>query len=439
MECHPAQEIINKLLAAENVLLLTHQRPDGDALGSTFGMKEFLRSNGVAAEVLIPDGALPRRYTRMFTGYLSQVTAAELDKFDCILALDCANPERLGSGEDFNAADLRKRNFLCIDHHEGNSLSAVSSWISPQSGSTCQMVMEIIDMLDMPTTMAGATFLLTGMMTDTGCFCFSNTTGSALRAAALAVVFLLMDRARKKKGTYEKQSEVKKRLTWISGAFCGVFLCAASALQQFGIASNTGSPGKDAFITALYIVFVPLFGLFLGRRAAPHVYGCVAVALVGLWLLCMNGTSLTTGDIQLIFCSVLFACQMIMVDLVGEHVDAVRLSAVQFLVVGAISLLLAVIFENPTLDGVLTGWWTVLYAGILSSAVAYTLQIVGQQRSPAAVASLVLSLESVVAVIASMVALHLFPTLTEILGMSLIFLAIIVCEIPWKSLKKTAV
>ncbi|MBE6378385.1 MAG: bifunctional oligoribonuclease/PAP phosphatase NrnA [Lentisphaerae bacterium] len=187
MECHPAQEIINKLLAAENVLLLTHQRPDGDALGSTFGMKEFLRSNGVAAEVLIPDGALPRRYTRMFTGYLSQVTAAELDKFDCILALDCANPERLGSGEDFNAADLRKRNFLCIDHHEGNSLSAVSSWISPQSGSTCQMVMEIIDMLDMPTTMAGATFLLTGMMTDTGCFCFSNTTGSALRAAALAV------------------------------------------------------------------------------------------------------------------------------------------------------------------------------------------------------------------------------------------------------------
>ena len=259
---------------------------------------------------------------------------------------------------------------------------------------------------------------------------------SFVGAAALALVFFLMDRTRKKKGTYEKPTATRKRLTWVSGAFCGVFLCAASALQQFGIASNTGSPGKDAFITALYIVFVPLFGLFLGRRAAPHVYGCVAVALVGLWLLCMNGSSLTTGDVQLILCSVLFACQMILVDLVGDRVDAVRLSAVQFLVVGAISLLLAVIFETPTLGGVLTGWWTVLYAGILSSAVAYTLQIVGQQRSPAAVASLVLSLESVVAVVASMVALRLYPTFTEILGMSLIFLSIVVCEIPWKSLRK---
>ena len=261
---------------------------------------------------------------------------------------------------------------------------------------------------------------------------------SFVGAAALCLVFFLMDRARKKKGVYEKPTAKTRRLTWTSGVFCGVFLCAASALQQFGIASNTGSPGKDAFITALYIVFVPLFGLILGRRAAPHVYGCVAVALVGLWLLCMNGSELTTGDVQLIFCSVLFACQMVLVDLVGNRVDAVRLSAVQFLVVGAVSLLLAVIFESPTLEGVLTGWWTVLYAGILSSAVAYTLQIVGQQRSPAAVASLVLSLESVVAVIASMVALHLYPTFTELLGMALIFLAILVCEIPWKSFKKAA-
>ena len=187
MKDHPAAAVASKLMKAENVLLLTHQRPDGDALGSTFGMREFLRANGIAAEVLVPQGVLPRRYTRMFTGYVPQVTAAELDKFDCILALDCANPERLGSGEDFSAADLRSRNFLCIDHHAGNSLDAGVSWVSPQSGSTCQMVMELIDALELPTTAEGATFLLTGMMTDTGCFCFSNTTGSALRAAALAV------------------------------------------------------------------------------------------------------------------------------------------------------------------------------------------------------------------------------------------------------------
>ncbi len=257
------------------------------------------------------------------------------------------------------------------------------------------------------------------------------TLRSFVGAAALAVVFLQMDRMRKKKGTYKAPTVQSRKLTWLCGALCGVFLCAASALQQLGIASNTGSPGKDAFITALYIVFVPLFGFFLGRRAAPHVYVCVLVALGGLWLLCMSGSSLTTGDIQLIVCSLLFACQMILVDLVGDRVDAVRLSAVQFLVVGVLSLVFAVILEKPTLGGILTGWWTVLYAGILSSAVAYTLQIVGQQRSPAALASLVLSLESVVAVIASMVALHLYPTATEILGMVLIFAAIIVSQIPW--------
>lgn len=276
---------------------------------------------------------------------------------------------------------------------------------------------------------------------DTAAKTIPSFTFLALRsfvgAAALLAVFLLMDRARKKKGTYQKPSGATLKLTWLGGALCGLFLCAASALQQLGIASNTGSPGKDAFITALYIVFVPLFGLFLGRRAAPHVYGCVAVALGGLWLLCMNGSALTTGDIQLIICSLLFACQMILVDLVGDRVDAVRLSAVQFLVVGVASAILALVFEEPTLGGILTGWWTVLYAGVLSSAVAYTLQIVGQQRSPAAIASLVLSLESVVAVIASMIALRLYPTLTEILGMVLIFAAIVVSEIPWGSLKKS--
>ena len=259
---------------------------------------------------------------------------------------------------------------------------------------------------------------------------------SFVGAAALLAVFLVMDRIRKKRGIDKPTSSSSRKLTWMGGVLCGVFLCAASALQQLGIASNTGSPGKDAFITALYIVFVPLFGLFLGRRAAPHVYGCVAVALGGLWLLCMNGSSLTTGDIQLMICSLLFACQMILVDLVGDRVDAVCLSAVQFLVVGIISAVFAIILEEPTLGGILTGWWTVLYAGVLSSAVAYTLQIVGQQRSPAALASLVLSLESVVAVIASMVVLGLYPTVTEIVGMLLIFAAIIVSQIPWRILKK---
>ncbi len=255
---------------------------------------------------------------------------------------------------------------------------------------------------------------------------------SFVGAFALLVVFLLKDAWNKKHGRFVAPTRSKHYICWYSGAICGIFLFAASALQQFGIASNAGSPGKDAFITALYIVFVPLFGFILGKRAEPHIYVCVAVALGGLWLLCMNGSTLTTGDIQLIACSVLFACQMIMVDHVGNRVDAVRLSAVQFLVVGVLSAIFAIIFEKPTLAGILTGWWTVLYAGILSSAVAYTLQIVGQQRTPATLASLVLSLESVVAVVASMIALHLYPRPLELVGMALIFAAIIVSQLPFK-------
>ena len=186
METHASSAVAAKLLMAKNVLLMTHQRPDGDALGSTFGMRSFLQAQGINAQVLIP-GDLPRRYSRMCTDFLTRVFPAELDDYDLFLVLDCANPQRLGSGEDFSIDDLLDRNLVCIDHHAGNSLAAPVSWIKSDSGSTCQMVMEMIDHLNMPLPPEGATFLLTGMMTDTGCFCFSNTTGSSLRAAALAL------------------------------------------------------------------------------------------------------------------------------------------------------------------------------------------------------------------------------------------------------------
>lgn len=183
---HPAAVIAGKLMMAKRVLLLTHQRPDGDALGSTFGMQEFLRGNGIDAQVLIPD-PLPRRYAGFFSGHLSLIFPGELDGFDLFLALDCANPARLGTGSQITAEEVFSRNFICIDHHRGNSLPAAESWIAPDRGSTCQMVMELIDYLNMPLSSSGATKLLTGMMTDTGCFCFSNTSGSTMRAAALAL------------------------------------------------------------------------------------------------------------------------------------------------------------------------------------------------------------------------------------------------------------
>ena len=211
------------------------------------------------------------------------------------------------------------------------------------------------------------------------------------------------------------------------------------AAQQFGSAGNVGSPGKDAFITALYIVFVPVLGLFFKKKAEPHIYACVLVALGGLWLLCMSGSALTTADIQLIVCSLFYAFQMVAVELLGSEVDGVRLSCVQFFVVGVTSAVLALIFEQPTLGGILAGWWTVLYAGILSTGVAYTLQIIGQQRTPGPAACLVLSLESVFGVLAGMVALRLYPSLRELLGMLLIFAAIVVAQIPIRYKRKANV
>lgn len=182
---NPCSAIAAKLMMAKKVLLLTHQRPDGDALGSTFGMREFLRDNNIAADILIP-GAIPHRYETLCKERLSRVFHSELEQYDLFCALDCANAARLGSGEEFSADDLRGKNFICIDHHGGNTLEADESWIDSSCGSTCQMVMELINFLNQPINPAGATYLLTGMMTDTGCFCFSNTSGSALRAAALA-------------------------------------------------------------------------------------------------------------------------------------------------------------------------------------------------------------------------------------------------------------
>ena len=185
MKSFPPETVIEKLLAAGKVLLLTHLRPDGDALGSTFGMREFLRAQGIGAQVLIPC-ELPRRYTGMCRDYAVSLSQAELDGFDLVLALDCANEARLGCG-DFTPEDLRRKNFICIDHHRGNSLEAGESWIYPEAASTCQMVMQLIAAAELPLPPESATFLLTGMMTDTGCFCFSNTGGECLRAAAMAV------------------------------------------------------------------------------------------------------------------------------------------------------------------------------------------------------------------------------------------------------------
>lgn len=179
----PAKEIISRLQEAKRVLIFTHRRPDGDALGSSFGLREFLRTVGKIAEVAVVDEP-PRRYRKLCTNPLKNITVAEADSFDLIVGLDCASIARIGLPEPLNIEYLRSVNFINIDHHELNNLSAPVNYIHSEASSTCQMVAELIFSQWHCLTAETATFLLAGMMTDTGCFCFSNTSGKALRTAA---------------------------------------------------------------------------------------------------------------------------------------------------------------------------------------------------------------------------------------------------------------
>ena len=252
-----------------------------------------------------------------------------------------------------------------------------------------------------------------------------------LAALTLGAVWLIRDLIRRGKGTYVPMSAEEKKQLLIGGPVCGAVLCVASTLQQFGITNNDTSPGKDAFVTALYIVFVPIIGLVLGRRAKWHVYLCVLIALFGLWLLCMGGSSLSVGDVQLMICSVIFACYITVVGRFSPRVDGIRLSCLQFFTIFLLCVGPALIWERPAWSDIAAAGLAILYSGCVSAAGGYTLQIIGQKYSPPTTASLVMSLESVFAVIASAIMIpDLAPfTAREAIGMVVIFIAIICSQI----------
>ena len=173
-------KITDKFFSARRVLIMTHRRPDGDALGSSFGLCSFLKFHNIAADVLIAD-PLPRRY-QGFTGDF--VTSAELADYDLFTAVDCANPERLGTGENFGIDALRQRDFISIDHHKGNSIAAPCEWVEPSASSASYMVARLLLSTGKELPAETATYLMTGIMTDTGSFCFANTDAATFEIAA---------------------------------------------------------------------------------------------------------------------------------------------------------------------------------------------------------------------------------------------------------------
>lgn len=231
-------------------------------------------------------------------------------------------------------------------------------------------------------------------------------------------------------GQTEKNFAGSKKLIQ-GGICCGLALCLASCFQQFGILYT--SVGKAGFLTAFYIIIVPVLGLFFGRKCGPFVWIGVILALAGLYFLCMTESlSLGTGDILVFICACLFSVHILVIDYFTPYVDGVKMSCIQFFVCGAVSGIAMFIFEKPELPQLLAAWKPILYAGVLSSGAGYTLQIIGQKDMNPTVASLILSLESVVSVLAGMLLLNQHLTSREILGCILMSAAIVLAQLPQK-------
>ena len=253
-------------------------------------------------------------------------------------------------------------------------------------------------------------------------------------AIVLVPVFLIMDSIRKRRGnvpTISLEERKKNRRTLLLGGLvCGAVICVATNLQQFGLSLNLEA-GKAGFITAMYIVLVPVIGLFLGKKSHFIVWISVALAVAGLYLICVKGDfSINVGDVCLIFCAVAFSIHITVVDYFGNKVDGVKLSCLQFLFCGIFSSLLALIFEYDRFSfaTLLSYYKSFLYMGICSCGIAYTFQIVGQKGTNPTAASLIMSLEASFSLIFGMIILGERLTPREWIGIVLMVVAIVLTE-----------
>lgn len=258
----------------------------------------------------------------------------------------------------------------------------------------------------------------------------------------IAVVFLtpiirVMDKFADKRGIDNrrpKNAADRKQLA-IAGILCGASLCVASAAQQTGMAYTTAS--KAGFITALYVILVPIVSIFFKKKPSAHIWICVAASLVGMYLLCMttDSFSLSKGDAFVLASACLFTINIMVIDHFSPLVDGVRLSRIQFLTVAVLSTIIMLIAEHPTADAVVKAFFAILYAGIFSSGIAYTCQILGQRDVDPTVASLVMSLESVFSALSGWLVLGERLTGRELAGCVLMFAAIIFSQIEFKGKK----
>lgn len=268
-------------------------------------------------------------------------------------------------------------------------------------------------------------------MEDVQGFTFTGVRMIFAVAFLLPAALLTEKFSKKPKGTPEEQAQAKMIL-WKAGIPCGLCIFAGINLQQFAFA-YTGT-GKVGFLTALYMIEVAVLGaLFLHKKNTLAVWLSVALAMLGIFLLCMKpGTSFTVGkgEALSISCSIFFAVQILISDKYAPQVNAFSLSCIQFAISGALSLICMAIFEEPSMQGIRGALPELLYAGVMSSAVAFTLQIVGQKHTEPVLASMLLCLESVFAALFGWMFLQQSMSARELFGCAIVFIAIILTLLP---------
>ncbi len=256
----------------------------------------------------------------------------------------------------------------------------------------------------------------------------------------LIIITICRDLIFYKKLTLFKMERQKRNKIFLGGILCGISLAIASNLQQYSIQETTA--GKAGFITALYIVLVPILGIFIKKKVKIVEWISVFIAFISLILLCfqkgeLGGIfSIHSYDVGLLVCAIFFSIQILLIDYFAKDNDCLMMSTIQFIVCAIVSCLLMIIFEKPQVDQVKNAMIPLLYAGIASGGIAYTLQFIGQKYTRPIVASIIMSLESVVSLLAGMIIINESLTSRELWGCALMFMAIIISQIPFDKFNK---
>lgn len=274
----------------------------------------------------------------------------------------------------------------------------------------------------------GSTFVAQSVGSESvGAFTFVACR-SFLAGFALLPLAIFRARAEQKRSV---PTQASRRTLWLGGALCGIAFVAASSLQQIGVGMTT--VGKAGFITALYIVIVPICGIFVKKRVPWHLWCGVGIAVAGMYFLCITEQlTVERGDLFVFLCAVVFSLHILIIDHFSSKVDGVQMSCIQFFVAGALCLVPMLLLEKPSFAAVSAAAFPILYAGLLSGAVGFTLQIVAQKELQPTVASLIMSLESVFSALSGWLILHEKLSARELLGCGLVFSAVILAQIPAK-------